>query len=200
MSPIFPQGAPTPRQRQILEAAEAVFARRGYRGTTMGDIAGAVGFTQPALYRYFASKEELFMGALALRQQEIADRYRDSLAGPGRAIDKIRALVETTLELALEHPEMARLRLQAIALADEPAVRSAVAGTITDLLAAHTALFEKAREEGDLEGGLHASTAASVLAGMALLLYVNLALDLPDAAPERALAAARNFLDSMAGS
>ena len=41
-------------------AALAVFAERGFEGGTMRDIAARVGVTEPALYRYFSGKQELF--------------------------------------------------------------------------------------------------------------------------------------------
>ena len=48
------------RRGEILDAALAVFAEKGYEGGTMRDIATRVGVTEPALYRYFSGKQELF--------------------------------------------------------------------------------------------------------------------------------------------
>ncbi|MCK6545921.1 TetR/AcrR family transcriptional regulator [Myxococcota bacterium] len=47
-------------RQDILGAAAAVFAVKGYEGATMADLAEASGFAAPSLYRYFASKEEIF--------------------------------------------------------------------------------------------------------------------------------------------
>jgi len=48
------------RRGEILDAALAVFAEKGYGAGTMRDIAARVGVTEPALYRYFSGKQELF--------------------------------------------------------------------------------------------------------------------------------------------
>jgi AcrR family transcriptional regulator len=48
------------RRGQILDAAVDVFSRKGYEGGTMHEIAAMVGVTEPALYRHFASKHDLF--------------------------------------------------------------------------------------------------------------------------------------------
>jgi len=186
------------RRRQILEAAERLFAKAGYRGTTMEDVAREVGFTQPALYRYFSSKRELFLAALSLRQDDIRDRYQQALAGPGPALAKLRSLVRTTVELANENPDMGRLRLQAIAEADELDIRDGVRETVDALLRAHQALFDRAKEEGSVHAGVDSQAAASGLAGMAILLYTSIALDLPMAKPEAALAQADRFLECFA--
>ena len=45
---------------RILESAKQIFDEKGYRQATMDDIARKMGVSKGALYRYFASKEELF--------------------------------------------------------------------------------------------------------------------------------------------
>lgn len=52
------------QRSEILRAAAALFAEKGFGGTKLNDITEAVGVTRPAFYYYFASKEEL-LGALA---------------------------------------------------------------------------------------------------------------------------------------
>ena len=44
---------------EILEHATRLFAERGYDGTTLQDIADAIGITRPGLYHYISSKEQL---------------------------------------------------------------------------------------------------------------------------------------------
>lgn len=60
-----PRNADGQRTRQsILDAALALFADKGYFGTTLRDVAGAVGVRESALYNYFPSKEALFEALL----------------------------------------------------------------------------------------------------------------------------------------
>ena len=49
-----------PRRETSIEAASALFARNGYDGTSMRDIAAESGILAGSLYYYFASKEEMF--------------------------------------------------------------------------------------------------------------------------------------------
>jgi AcrR family transcriptional regulator len=52
---------PAPARRaQLLDVARRVFARDGYRGTSMEAIAEAAGVTKPVLYQHFSSKHELY--------------------------------------------------------------------------------------------------------------------------------------------
>ena len=49
------------RRRQILEAALSVFVKHGFKGTTTQEIAKAAQVSEVTLFRYFASKQEIFM-------------------------------------------------------------------------------------------------------------------------------------------
>src|SRR5258708_23382447 len=52
------------RQAAVLEAAVGVFARYGYRKTSMDEVARAAGVSRQGLYLQFANKEELFPQAV----------------------------------------------------------------------------------------------------------------------------------------
>src|SRR4051794_40450872 len=45
----------------LLDAAEEVFAAKGFDGASLDEIADTAGFTRGAIYKHFANKEELFL-------------------------------------------------------------------------------------------------------------------------------------------
>ena len=51
----------------LLDAAEEVFAEKGFTPASLDDIARAAGYTKGAIYKHFATKEELFLA--------VSDRY-----------------------------------------------------------------------------------------------------------------------------
>jgi AcrR family transcriptional regulator len=51
----------------LLDAAEDVFAEKGFTPATLDDIAHAAGYTKGAIYKHFATKEDLFLA--------VSDRY-----------------------------------------------------------------------------------------------------------------------------
>ena len=55
---------PDERPRELLEAALQVFARNGYRNTTLDEVAEAAGVTKGAIYHYFDTKEALLLGVI----------------------------------------------------------------------------------------------------------------------------------------
>lgn len=69
------------KRREVIERAVAVFSARGYRGTSMNDIAEAVGLSKSTLYHYFKGKEDLLVAIYeevlednVLAAQRILDR------------------------------------------------------------------------------------------------------------------------------
>ena len=55
--------APTTAER-ILDAAESLFAEKGYSATSLGDVADRVGIRSPSLYNHFRNKEALYEAVL----------------------------------------------------------------------------------------------------------------------------------------
>ena len=81
------------REAEIRRAALRGFREKGYHGTSMQDIADAVGLLKGSLYHYIRSKEELlaqlFEGAL----EETLAELGGIAAGEGSATERMRAMV-----------------------------------------------------------------------------------------------------------
>jgi AcrR family transcriptional regulator len=58
-------------KKKIICAAYHLFLTRGYSGTTMDEIAAALGVTKPALYQYFPGKEDLYAAVAEHSRQEL---------------------------------------------------------------------------------------------------------------------------------
>lgn len=61
------------RRQQILDAAERVFAAKGYRGATTREIAAAADVSEGTLYNYFADKRALFLGLMRSRADSLVE-------------------------------------------------------------------------------------------------------------------------------
>src|SRR4029453_4419440 len=70
---------PDERPNEILDAALAVFAERGYRNTTLEHVGEAAGVTKGAIYHYFANKGELLLRAIEHRREEAFGRIEEVL-------------------------------------------------------------------------------------------------------------------------
>lgn len=91
----------------IVDLAAGLFARQGYRGTSMRDIGRAVGVHAGSLYVHIESKEELLhriVNSIMLRSEQ---DMQEALAKPGTARDQLHEIVLRDLRLVSEHRERA---------------------------------------------------------------------------------------------
>ncbi len=102
---------------RILESAHRVFSQKGYREATMDEIAGGLGLSKPALYRYYKSKEELFREILGLfieaTAKALRESFKDSRFDPEtffRIIDKWGWTPNLFFSAASEAPRNRKLR------------------------------------------------------------------------------------------
>lgn len=83
--------APEARRAQLLAVAEDVFARLGFQGTAVDDIAAAAGVTRTLIYKYFADKDEIYLECVRAAR-EVLDNAVVTAAGEYDAPeDQLRA-------------------------------------------------------------------------------------------------------------
>src|SRR6188768_3945233 len=96
-----PKNADGLRTRQaILDAALDLFAEEGYFGTSLRDIAAAVGVRESALYNYFPGKQALFNALIALDHESKAERMAGLREGP---LNDPHAVLSRLATLALDN-------------------------------------------------------------------------------------------------
>lgn len=82
------------RKNEILDAAEYLFARKGYDGTSTGDILSRVGIARGTLYYHFRSKEEILDMLVERISYSLIENARQVAAGKDiPAVDRIVAAV-----------------------------------------------------------------------------------------------------------
>ncbi|MFI6205523.1 TetR/AcrR family transcriptional regulator [Streptomyces sp. NPDC051041] len=84
-----------PARERVLDAAHHLMSTVGLARTTTKEIARAAGCSEAALYKHFASKEELFIHVLTERLPQLAPLLHGLAAEPGR-----RTLAENLTEIA----------------------------------------------------------------------------------------------------
>jgi AcrR family transcriptional regulator len=146
------------REQQILAVAGRMFATRGYQATSMEEIADGVGVSKPMLYRYFGSKDGLYLaclhhvaGGLLSRLEEAELEVDDTVAS---RIHPLRAVFE-----ALEPQRDAWRLLYDVtkpATGPIPAASAGYQERTAELAASGSERFLRAR-------GIHSSLDASAL-------------------------------------
>jgi AcrR family transcriptional regulator len=162
------------RRKQILDAAVRCFARQGFHRTSMQDIVGEAALSPGALYRYFASKEDLIAAIASERHAAELAMLREAAEGSDAAGGLQRLARELLGRLA--SPDEQAWRRVTVQLWGEalrsPRVMEVVREGLDAPLALLGAWLRRARDEGrvpaDLDPEAAARVAAAIFQGLVL--------------------------------
>jgi len=161
----------SPREK-ILEAAEALFARRGFSGVGLSEIAEAVGVSKSSLFHHFATKAQLHAAVVERILAEIEAALVRTLAVGGTPIERLDRWIDTLIDLLGEQPAHARLLMRSMFEDDE------LSGTLDEERAANQTLariIESASQllrEGMAQGQLRMASIPHLLQSLiGMLIY-----------------------------
>jgi AcrR family transcriptional regulator len=95
-----------PAKQQILRAAMKLFSERGFAATSIRDIARESGYTNPALYKHFATKEELALHLFDTCHRRMWATCNAAVVSANGFNDKLEGYIGQWLALADEHPDV----------------------------------------------------------------------------------------------
>jgi AcrR family transcriptional regulator len=128
------------RREVILAAAEETFARSGYHGTSLDDVAHAAGVSKALIYEHFQSKRELHGSLLDAHADEIFHRLETAAERGGSGEQRLRDGIDAFLRYVEDHREAWRALFRDAADPDVAAlitrVQAQATGVIARLLAA----------------------------------------------------------------
>ncbi len=91
------------RRAELLQIAAGLFADKGFKNTTVRDIADASGILSGSLYHHFDSKESMVDEILSTFQAELFGKYDEILAGDDDARTKLEQAVRVSFEAIDQH-------------------------------------------------------------------------------------------------
>ncbi|MEX2255015.1 MAG: TetR/AcrR family transcriptional regulator [Acidimicrobiia bacterium] len=141
---------------QILDAAEHVFARKGFHDATVKEIAATAEFSVGGVYSFFAEKDDIFVDIFLRRGSEFMEGMRAVLADPGGARQTMHRLADYQVRFFREHPDFGKLFLRSSGITigdlDSKIDRTAV-DNYTEAMNLQAKLFRAGQEAGELRDG-----------------------------------------------
>ena len=104
--PFYVEESDPPAKREILRAALKLFSERGLASTSVRDIANESGYTNPALYKHFESKDELALYLFETCHARVWTRCATAMATASGFEDKLDAYIAAWIELLDAEPEV----------------------------------------------------------------------------------------------
>src|SRR6188508_3222972 len=91
------------RRAELLAIAAGLFAEKGFKNTTVRDIADAAGILSGSLYHHFDSKESMVDEILSTFQEELFGRYDEILASDADPRAKLEQAVRVSFDAIDQH-------------------------------------------------------------------------------------------------
>lgn len=101
-------------RQEILEAAERVFARSGFHGATMEEIAREADFAVGTLYNFFKGKEELYHAVVGDIFERAEEAFREEVLTKEDPREAIEALIDLRLRFFRSHRAFARMFFETV--------------------------------------------------------------------------------------
>lgn len=152
-----------PSRDKILDAAEALFARRGLAGVGLAEVAETVELSKATLFHHFRSKLQLHAAVMARILERIEADVQPSLASKGTPVERLDRGVEALIDALAANPTYPRLLLRSLFEDDELTGEMPEEVAANQAIARIAAAFTMLLKEGIASGHFHATSAAHML-------------------------------------
>jgi len=157
------------RREEIINSGLEVFSENGYYNTTTALIAERAGISQPYIFRFFKTKEELFIAALERAFERILQTFKEVDAKPEELVEK---MVEAYEQLSISHPHEISLQVVSFSIVEE-SIREI---TKNSLLKLRNYTLERFKEAGISNPEMEVTT----FLARGILCNISYFMDLPE--------------------
>ncbi len=174
------------KREQILDAAIKVFARNGYHGSRISDIASEAGIAYGLVYHYFKNKEEILGSIFEQRWGFFLDALEGIAAEDTSAEDKLLSVAALMLNAYRVRPDWVKvlvIEIQRSSRFAEPGQLRAVG----QLFGTVAGIVKEGQERGELRSDLDPDIACYVFVGALEIAITSLVLklvEIDEQAPE----------------
>lgn len=176
------------RREEILTAATAVFARKGFAASRIEDVAAEAGIAKGAVYLYFDSRDDLLASVFTAFAAEIATMLTS--LGEGSALERLERLVHLVINSAAAQPDRARVLLDLWGVTPRiddwaDGQMSTMTSVYQEYRATVVKLLREAREDGEVRadvGDHHAVVVVGAIEGCLLQWLIDPTIPLTELA------------------
>jgi AcrR family transcriptional regulator len=160
------------RRAEILDAAEALYAKQGWDALTVDQVARRARLSRALVYVYFRDKEELLFAVGERAMRLLRDRFIEAAASHALGIDKVEAIGRAYMGYAYEFPHYFDFcsRFQAHSVSIDPGSHEGACRVAGDEV---IAAVVGAIEAGLRDGGIRADVGEPVLLATTLWAFTH---------------------------
>jgi len=150
------------KREHLLRAAVRVFARNGYHGARVGDIAEEAGVAHGLLYHYFSSKEEVLQTVFRDNWGELLGRFRVVEAADEPAPEKLAGIAKILLRTWRNDPDLVTVMVREVARSPKLQAQVEEIGEAFEIV---RRVIEEGQRAGDFRADVDARLASWLLYG-----------------------------------
>ncbi len=165
------------KRERILDAAIKVFARSGYHGARVSDIAREAGIAYGLVYHYFRNKEEILASAFEERWSGFLAVVDAIAAGPKPAREKLQSVAALILSAYRRRPDWVKVLVLEIQRSSRFAAPEQIRA-VGRLFEQVARIVREGQEKGELRTDVDPQVACVVLVGALDLVITSLVLGL----------------------
>ncbi|NOX72172.1 MAG: TetR/AcrR family transcriptional regulator [Alphaproteobacteria bacterium] len=154
------------RKTDIMRAALDLSFRRGPDQVTTGMIARELGLSQPALYKHFPKKADIWRAISDSLCARVADNIVRAKAREGSNLDRLRHLVSLQLELVRDVPALPDIMTMRNPDAEKSRLQTQMQASMGNLGLALTEITREAIDTGELRQNLDPADVATLIIGI----------------------------------
>jgi len=154
------------RQAGLVEAALLLAAQRSPADITTADLAHAVGISQGAVFKHFASKEAIWLAVLDWVAETLMTRLKNAAEGANRdALPALRAVFLAHVDFVMSYPGVPRLIFQELQRPGDTALKSRVRALMQRYHQLLLTVLQQAKAQQALRPGIDLQAAAVLFIG-----------------------------------
>lgn len=163
----------TEKQERLLKIAKHAFAEGGFAATSVNAIAAAAGISIGTLYKYFRSKEDLFLAIIGQGHDLLQTVLGEILADADPLPAKIERLLSAAVSYSEKDPDFVKIYIDCTTQGLAP-LAARLSRSIESIAAdAYRRLLGEAQQRGEIDPALDTSVAAFCLDNLLLMLQYS---------------------------
>jgi len=153
------------KRERILQAAERVFAKRGFFAARVSEIAKDAGVADGTIYLYFKNKDDLLISLFEARMHQVNDELRAQVAKEKTPLGQLRAFIRRYLQLVADEPAAAEVLTIELRQSSK-FMKEYENPQFADFLRLLGGIIAAGQERGELDAAVPSHVAARMIFGM----------------------------------
>jgi AcrR family transcriptional regulator len=157
-------------RHRIIDTAVRIFARKGFHGTSMADLASAANLTKGAFYHHFESKDALFFAVVESVQEKWRDAVEHEVLQAENPLDQLMALLNSHAQLLHKEPTLCLVITSLTAEMEDNGSASnfvaALHGVYSTLIGFIEDIIRRGQAQGQVRGDVDARLIALNIVGL----------------------------------